>query len=137
MSRTDTEGATAAAIYFIALYPYVYGSGDLADWKAMSGPNCRFCASVSKDVVKMREKGRRSEGGQIIVTGKRAYPQEAATGIFPVDLELTQDASRDISAEGGIVDSTSGGETLAQIDLVWLDGRWVINGANTRGKAAR
>ena len=36
----------AVAEYFVLLYPYVYATGDLAEWNALSDPDCKFCASV-------------------------------------------------------------------------------------------
>ena len=43
----SVEGAVAVAEYFLLLYPYVYATGDLADWNALSHPECIFCASVA------------------------------------------------------------------------------------------
>src|SRR5690554_3704314 len=43
MRRDDVAGAEAAAQYFLQLYPYVYATGDLSEWEAMSDPECVFC----------------------------------------------------------------------------------------------
>uniref|UniRef100_UPI0028E56CF7 DUF6318 family protein n=1 Tax=Actinomyces dentalis TaxID=272548 RepID=UPI0028E56CF7 len=39
----DLTGAIAAAQYFITLYPYVYATGDLTAFRAMSDATCKFC----------------------------------------------------------------------------------------------
>ena len=35
MDENSSEGAIATATYFVQLYPYVYATGDLEQWKSM------------------------------------------------------------------------------------------------------
>ena len=64
MDEVSTDGAIAAATYFLQLYPYAYNTGDLTEWKALSHPECMFCASVVDNVTAMHEQGHRSEGAR-------------------------------------------------------------------------
>ena len=49
----DLTGAIAAAQYFITLYPYVYATGDLTAFRAMSDATCKFCDSVITNTTSM------------------------------------------------------------------------------------
>ena len=57
MGENSPEGAVAAAEYFISLYPYVYATGDLTEWDAMSEEGCVFCGSVHDNVTELHESG--------------------------------------------------------------------------------
>lgn len=47
MSTVDAEAAKDLAVYFLRLYPYVYATGDVTEWKAVSHPECIFCSASS------------------------------------------------------------------------------------------
>jgi len=57
MERDDREGAKAAAEYFLALYPYVFATGELSQWKAMSDPACQFCNGAADRVTELFDSG--------------------------------------------------------------------------------
>src|SRR5450830_1923187 len=65
MDQADSAGAEAAAVYFLQLYAYVYATNDLAEWRALSHPECIFCASVITSVEEQVAAGNRSEGGLV------------------------------------------------------------------------
>jgi hypothetical protein len=67
MDDVSVDGAIAAATYFLSLYPYVYNTGDLTQWKAMSHPECIFCASVVTGVEEMHGLGQHQEGADFAV----------------------------------------------------------------------
>ena len=68
MSQVDTETAEAVAVYFLQLYPYVYATGDLAEWRALSHPECIFCADVATDVESASSRGESTEGGALVTS---------------------------------------------------------------------
>ena len=55
MDELSPEGLRLAGEYVLALYPYVYATGDLSDWQAMSDPECGFCNSVITKVTKLHD----------------------------------------------------------------------------------
>lgn len=50
MDEVSAAGAEAVAVYFLQLYAYVYATNDLTEWRALSHPECIFCASVITNV---------------------------------------------------------------------------------------
>ena len=131
MDRHDADGAIAAATYFISLYPYVYATGDLAAWKAMSDPACGYCSGVSLAVESMHTTGSHIRGGEITVTATRSFPPNASTGVYPVDLELAEGPSIEVNAVGGELNEMAGGNTLAQLDVAWAATGWSIHAVKT------
>ena len=57
MDEDSSEGAIATATYFVQLYPYVYATGDLEQWRSMSRQDCLFCNSVITNVKELHESG--------------------------------------------------------------------------------
>lgn len=51
MSQVNAATAEAVAVYFVELYPYVFATGDLTDWTALSHPECVYCADVGSGVA--------------------------------------------------------------------------------------
>ncbi|WP_407342354.1 DUF6318 family protein [Pengzhenrongella phosphoraccumulans] len=131
MDRDDTEGAIAAATYFISLYPYAYASGDLLAWNAMSDPACGYCSGVSEAVKLLHGAGTRIDGGEIEVAAAKSFPLNASTGIYPIDLELVESPSREVAANGSVRNEMTGGRTLAQLDIAWSSLGWSIHAVKT------
>ena len=50
MDTFDSAGAEAVAVYYMQLYPYVFATGDLTEWKTLSHPECIFCSDVARQV---------------------------------------------------------------------------------------
>lgn len=126
MDTVDADGAAAVARYFLELYPYVYATGDLAEWKAMSHPECVFCASVSSDVEAQVAAGISSTGGGVTV--ESAHVAQIDVDYFTVSLVASQAATTDVSGDGATVGATDGGRSLLTI-IVWRQAdAWVIRG---------
>lgn len=47
MDEVSVEGALAFGEYFMQLYPYVIATGDTTEWRALSHPECIFCADTA------------------------------------------------------------------------------------------
>jgi hypothetical protein len=102
MDDVSVDGAIAAATYFLSLYPYVYNTGDLTQWKAMSHPECIFCASVVTGVEEMHAKGNHQEGLDVTITS--AVGTEVDPGVFfDVTLEVTQGPGAEVDPLGSAV----------------------------------
>src|SRR5450759_279497 len=72
MDQVNAVGAEALAVYFLNLYPYVYASNDLTEWKALSHAECVVCKSVIDNVEKQIAKGTRTDGGTLEFTSTTA-----------------------------------------------------------------
>jgi hypothetical protein len=57
MEAPDRAGAEAAATYFLELFNYVMTTGQVAEWQAISGASCGFCANTVAEVEKIYGSG--------------------------------------------------------------------------------
>ena len=105
IGRSDMFGAAAAAQYFLELYPYVYATGDLADWTSMAHPECLFCSIVAENVEAIYARGDFATGGNLTfdtVLGRGPLPGEE---FFRVDIQATQSPLSTVGVSG--VETTS------------------------------
>ncbi len=105
MERRDVEGAIAAAQYFLELYPYVYNTGDLTEWRAMSHPDCVFCASVVKNVEELHAAGGYETGGGFQFESVSAQEPLPDNEFFGVDLAAIQAPGSRHDSAGRVVDA--------------------------------
>ena len=129
MDDPGVYGAVAAATYFLSLYPYVYNTGDLTAWKALSHPECVFCASVVTNVEEMHAKGHRQDGPTVTV--EKAAGREVDPGVFfAVDVEMVQGASKELDATGKVVDEVLDPTNIRVSVAVVREGEhWIIRGS--------
>ncbi|MGV8967187.1 MAG: DUF6318 family protein [Cellulomonas sp.] len=129
MDSNDADGAIAAATYFISLYPYVYATGDLAEWKAMSDPACIFCASVSNHVDEMVAKGNRLTGGMVKLLAPATYtPHEHS--LSEIHLVASQERSTEVSHAGAPVSTSPASEADVVVLLTFDGALWSIRGVD-------
>jgi hypothetical protein len=48
MADLTDDGATATAVYFVSLVPYVYRTGDFRAWHELSAPACAACGESAR-----------------------------------------------------------------------------------------
>lgn len=124
MSSPGTEGAAAAAEYFLSLYPYVYATGDLMSMKGMIDPECIFCADVVADVTADIAAGLTTVGGTVRVDASRST--QISDEFYSVDLTVETDPSQAVDGDGGVVESFEAGSGTAVMIVLGAPGRWVI-----------
>ena len=132
MDEYSVEGASLAAGYFISLYPYVYATGDLTDWQAMSEDNCVFCNNVIHEVTARNEAGGWNDPWEQQVT-IISYGDVGDPTVFLIDMNI---ASGEIVAHGGdgaVVGSRAAQDTeLFTLQMHWNGEGWsVAEGAMT------
>lgn len=127
MGRDDVEGAIAAAQYFLELYPYAYNTGDLTEWKALSHPECIFCASVVEGVEELHASGGYQTGGEIEWVSISARPG-VSDGRAAVDLIARQKPTQQHTL-GSSKEISAGGQARLFVDLVRGEG-WLIRGVD-------
>jgi hypothetical protein len=127
MDRLDADGAVAAARYFVSLYPYVYATGDLAQWKAMSDPACIFCGSVINNVEKMKALGHTSKGPSVSITAVKNASTTPGREVFTIELHLEQGPSIEFDSSGAVVSRVDKSKSL---NLVIADSHsgptWIV-----------
>ena len=126
MDTVNLEGAIATATYFLSLYPYVYNTGDLTDWKSLTHPECVFCASVAANVEKMQAVGHHQVGTDTIVVS--ATGAEVDPGVwFSVEVNATQGPWSVVDDAGAIVDSGLDKKSyLMRLAVVREAGAWRV-----------
>lgn len=77
MDQVSVDGALAVGQYFLELYPYVHATGDTTAWRALSHPECLFCADVAQDAENPPEGG--YVGTSVAVQPVRGTEIEPAT----------------------------------------------------------
>jgi hypothetical protein len=128
MDEVSTDGAIAAATYFLQLYPYAYNTGDLTEWKALSHPECKFCASVVDDVTATFAKQHHSEGGGFEVAESSGSEIDPGKW-FSVTILADQLPWTELDSSGTVVDSDPESHTIDVVFAVVVgDSGWLIRG---------
>ncbi len=128
MDDVSVEGAIAAATYFISLYPYVYNTGDLTEWNALSHPECVFCASVVDAVEEMQAKSEVQVGTETSVVSAEAVEIDPAW--FSVDLTLVQEPWAVVDAAGVTVREGIKAHSYRMAFVVVRDeSKWLVRAA--------
>ncbi len=125
MDEFTVEGAAFAGEYFLLLYPYVYATGDLEPWQAMSDPGCVFCNNVMAKVTDMH-----STGGWL-----DPWPQEAVAehygmsdedpNLLAMSFRFSHPESVDHDGLGG-TRTAKGEDIILVLQMRWTGQAWVI-----------
>ncbi|MFC4555308.1 DUF6318 family protein [Georgenia faecalis] len=126
MDRDDVVGAKAAAQYFIEMYPYVYATGDLEEWREMSHEECEFCFTVIDNVEQMHRDGEYGLGGGITVDEVMVMDPEGGVEGVAVALRVTEAPSAVYSEAGTVQSSTMGGDAYYVPTLVREADQWLV-----------
>jgi hypothetical protein len=128
MDDDGPAGAEAAAVYFLELDDYIMKTGDTAEWEAMSHKSCEYCADRLDQAKLIAERGDTFEGGEAQIRILNTYEQDAATGIWPIDVEITESRSTITDAEGTVVFEQPAQTSTARVETTRSNGVWVIVG---------
>jgi len=128
MDDDGPAGAEAAAVYFLELDDYIMKTGDTAEWEAMSHKSCEYCANRLDQARQIAERGDTFEGGEAQIRVLHTYEQDAATGIWPIDVEIKEARSTITDAEGEVVFEQEALTSTARVEASRSDDRWVIVG---------
>jgi hypothetical protein len=126
MEREDAEGAAAAAEYFIELYPYVMATGDTKEFEAMSHRACGFCDDALKQASRIAESNYMYVGGGSALSVVETYVRDDVTGIFPLDVEISQNPSQITDRDGKEVYSADAKVSESRVEMGVRKGQWVV-----------
>ena len=129
MDENSSEGAIATATYVVQLYPYVYATGDLEQWKAMSQQDCLFCNSVITNVGKLHEAGGWISPWTHTITRTDYLDPGPDSEYSRVDVVFDQEASYSYDGTGAPPDvSEPATGTLLILAMKYVDGHWIVRG---------
>ncbi|MBO0898921.1 hypothetical protein J1G44_06220 [Cellulomonas sp. zg-ZUI199] len=126
MATPDADGAAAAAAYFIALYPYVYATGDTRAWDELAAPACVFCSSARDGASSIHTRGGRVEGGFITVESAEGTEIDAANW-YSATVVATEAPSTEYDANGTVLEESQGGRYRFAIALTFTVDHWVVD----------
>ena len=127
MDENSSEGAIATATYVVQLYPYVYATGDLEQWKAMSQQDCLFCNSVITNVGKLHEAGGWISPWTHTITRTDYLDPGPDSEYSQVDVVFDQETSYSYDGTGAPPDvSEPATGTLLMLAMKYVDGRWIV-----------
>ncbi|MDC7120204.1 DUF6318 family protein [Cellulomonas fimi] len=135
-SPPTLEGATAVATYFVQLFPYAMQTNDVADFAALSHPDCAFCSSTQADVAGQVERREHTVGGGIGVTAARGT--EVVPGRhFAIYLTIDEAPSHSENEFGMRVDDNPDAQTFAvEMAVVFDDDRWLVRAVSSEATSA-
>ena len=125
MDEQTPEGAAAAATYFLSLYSYVYATGDLSLWQAMSTPDCEFCRLVAERVSTLHESGGWGEPWTDEVVAQ-SWGYDTSGEILAITVAVTS-PERTIH-HGSDVQVWKAEQAHVQMQMVWTDTGWSVHG---------
>ena len=128
----NLTGAIAAADYFITLYPYVYATGDLTAFRAMSDATCKFCDSVITSATNMHTSGGWADpwGQQITFTSITADVSTPNRYVVELHLVSDQHVAHNTGKSPVTVEAF---EVAVLVQVLWKDGTgWIVKEATTQ-----
>ena len=128
----NLTGAIAAAQYFITLYPYVYATGDLTAFRAMSDATCKFCDSVITSATNMHTSGGWADpwGQQITFTSITADVSTPNRYVVELHLVSDQHVAHNTGKSPVTVEAF---EVAVLVQVLWKDGTgWIVEEATTQ-----
>lgn len=131
--QNDATGAQWAAIYFISLYPYVYATGDLTEWKEMSESSCGFCQNVIDKVTLLHENGGWRDPWQQDVTGTQYWDPNPGYEYSRVDVTLDSGAITSHSGDNSqFLTSEPVEGSILTLAMCYVNGRWMVGAGEAR-----
>ena len=127
MDEDSPEGAVATGSYFVQLYPYVYATGDLEQWRAMTRQDCLFCGSVITNVTSLHDSGGWVDPWVHTITETGYSDPGPGSEYSRVDIVFSQEAVYTYDGTGAppeIDDPVP--RTLLILAMRYEDGHWII-----------
>ena len=127
MDEESAEGAVATATYFVQLYPYVYATGDLEQWRSMTRQDCLFCNSVITNVTELHDAGGwRDPWLQNVVQTTYSDPGPGSE-YSRVDIAFDREATYTYDGTGnGPEVAEPHSNTVLIFAMKYIEGHWVI-----------
>lgn len=133
MDRTDEVGALAAVEYFLQLHEWVYASGDLNEWEAVSGQTCDFCASVHRTITDAYGSGGSIDTGVVTFSGVAVVGFDEQLQVYAVRVTYAAGESSVRAADGSVTRVMPAEEGVLVLDVGPSVRGWQLLGAEAGG----
>ena len=131
MDEFTVEGAVATGEYVLVLYPYVYATGDLSDWQAMSDPECGFCNNVITKVTKLHDAGGWVDPSPHEVVAVSYGVSEEDPNVWAVSFHYPLAESLDHDGSGG-TSSVKAEDVTFVLQMRWTGQTWIVEQGEAR-----
>ncbi|WP_222592952.1 DUF6318 family protein, partial [Cellulomonas persica] len=119
------ETVGEAARYFVALFPYIFATGDLAQWESVSGSDCEWCGDIADVVRKDVAAGKRREGGRMDIQDLQVFHDRDE--MYYAVVRLKEQPSRVLAADGSVVETTDFvQDAKLEVGLGWTGETWSV-----------
>lgn len=127
MDEETVDGAIAAAKYFMELYPYIYATGDLTEWDALSDEGCEFCGNSRSLALELTSDGGYATGGDVeIFAEEGGGPYE--DGVYAIQLGVRFAPSTFSYADGTHEEYGEAERPDFRLSMLWRDEAWIVLG---------
>jgi hypothetical protein len=126
MDENTQAGAEAAAIYYLELDPYLQASGDTSESDAMTLDSCEFCVGRIDQAREVAAGHYTWSSGPSTATVLHTYEQDPLTGIWPIDVEIHDEAVSVSDERGAVVFSHEAATFSRRVEMAWKDGAWIV-----------
>ena len=131
MDEFSPEGLRLAGEYFLSLHPYVYATGDLKPWQAMSDLECRFCSNVVDNVTDLHSSGGWREPWPQEVVAETYGVTDRDPDVWGVTFHISHGAGTRHDGSGGT--STVEAEDLTfLLQMRWTGQTWITEAGGER-----
>ncbi|MFC8598801.1 DUF6318 family protein [Isoptericola sp. NPDC057191] len=127
-------GAEAAAVYFLELDDYIMKTGDTAEYEAMSQKSCQFCSNRLDQAKDITENDLTWNGGELTARVTHTYEQDKATGIWPIDVDVTIAPASVTDPSGDEVFANPSAKTKFRVEVARKDSQWRVVGVADQPK---
>ena len=132
MEYADEAGAIATAQYFMALSSYAMRTGDLEEWRTVSGQTCEFCDNIGALVEEAYGAGHRLTGLTLEVEEARLLGVNEELAVYGVEVHYKVAPGREVDANGVEIRSFELEDAYIIVDVVPSDRGWVLIGGDGR-----
>ena len=136
VEEATPESAIQFTRYFWELYNYAYQTYDTAPLKAISDPQCRYCASTIADIKRIADAKTRIEDHEVTLREAASPPERITTGTVVVATS-DQRPGRAVSPSGQAIGLKGSKGKRFTFALTWHAGQWQIEGIDYDTKSGK
>lgn len=127
------ETAAEAASYFMLLSPYIFATGDLTEWKSMSGESCKYCASAVTQVQDEQSAGKVRLGSRLEIASVQVVPTFERDHQYIAGLTLAEHEGKLLRADGTVEEDIDYVLNIrVELLATWTGDRWRIDGVDIK-----
>lgn len=123
----DFEAALFAASHFFEMYNYLLQSGDAPAFEDLTTGNCEFCLDTISSVRSVHGEGGWWVGGLLTFEEPWTHEEGVSAKMVNVLAEVQEQGFEAFASDGESLGSGKPRDMLVELEMVWHDGRWLVN----------